>query len=105
MPRYVQPANSRHAEDPISALGNIVNASIIGHLRARPNQTSGEITAALEVSKTTIARALDALLELGLISADPPRDQAGRGQWIRYRVEDQIVSELYLQLGQAIGEI
>ena len=47
MPRYARPANSDYAEDPIKALGNMMQATIIGHLRKRPGQTRGEIADAL----------------------------------------------------------
>jgi predicted transcriptional regulator len=105
MPKYVRPANAEHAEDPIKTFGNMVRAGIIGHLRQHPGQTRAEIARALELNNQTASVALSGLVEVGLVSADPPRETAARGQWIRYRVEDAAVSELYLQLGQAIGEI
>jgi hypothetical protein len=45
------------------------------------------------------------MIEAGLLQADPPPDSARRGQRIRYTVDDEVVSRMYLQLGQAIGEI
>lgn len=105
MPRLIFPANGESAEDPIRAFGNTVRAGIIRHLREHPDQTRAEIADGLDIVKTTVANHLEDLTEDGLVIADPPRDQARRGQWVRYRVNDTAVSDLYLQLGQAIGEL
>lgn len=105
VPKYTRPANSANAEDPIQAFGNMVRASIIGHLRANPNQTRAEISRALDIPRPTAFNAIDKLVEQGMLIADPPRDQATRGQWIRYTVNDNVVSQMYWQLGQVIREI
>ncbi|GEB96315.1 ArsR/SmtB family transcription factor [Microbacterium lacticum] len=105
MPRYTRPANSEHAEDPINTLGNRVRAMIIGYLREHPDSLRAEITAALDIPKATTAKALATLVEYGLVVPDPPRETATRGQWVRYRVDATSVSELYLQLGQVLGEV
>ncbi len=105
MPKYTRPANSANAEDPIQAFGNMVRASIIGHLREHPNETRAEIARALDIPKPTAFNAIDKLVDQGMLIADPPRDQATRGQWIRYRVDDVVVSRMFWQLGQVIREI
>lgn len=105
MPKYARPANSDRAEDPIEAFGNRLRAGIIGYLRAHPDQTRAEIAAALDVPSPTVFNALEKLLAAGLLVSDPPLDEWERGQRVRYRIHQQAVAELYLQLGQALGEI
>jgi DNA-binding MarR family transcriptional regulator len=83
----------------------MVRAGIIGYLRVQPDRTRAEIARELELPTGTATTAIVGLVEAGLLLPDPPRDVATRGQWVRYRVNDAAVSELYLQLGQAIGEI
>ena len=104
VPRYTRPANSDYAEDPIKALGNIMQASIIGHLRKNPGLTRSEIAEALEIPKMTVANGLETLIEVGLIIADPPREVAVRGQRVRYSVDDSQVTEMVMRLEQVLGE-
>lgn len=104
VPRYTRPANSDYAEDPIKALGNMMQATIIGHLRRNPAQTRGEIADALEIPAMTVANGIEKLLDVGLITADPPRDVAVRGQRVRYSVDDAAVTEMVMRLGQVLGE-
>ncbi len=96
MPKIVRPANSELAEDPIKAFGNLTKAGIIGYLRAHPASTRAEIARALEIQPMTAVRALTELLDVGLVTADPSREDAGRGEWIRYAVDNCVVTELYL---------
>ncbi|WP_439593799.1 hypothetical protein [Microbacterium sp.] len=105
MPKLVRPANSELAEDPIKAFGSLTKAGIIGYLRAHPASTRAETARALQVQPITVSRALTELLEVGLVSADPPRMEAERGEWVRYTVNASEVTELYLRLGLALGEI
>lgn len=104
MPRYARPANSDYAEDPIKALGNMMQATIIGHLRKRPGQTRGEIADALRLPKMTVANGLETLVDIGLIAADPPREVALRGQRVKYTVNESRVSEMVVRLEQVLGE-
>ncbi|WP_169582084.1 MULTISPECIES: hypothetical protein [Microbacterium] len=105
MPDPTRPANEQSAEDPIDAFGSRLKAGVVGYLRAHPDVGAGEVAAALGTSRMTAYRAIDELLDAGLLIADPPRDKAARGQWIQYRVDDAAVTEMYLRLGLAIGEI
>lgn len=104
VPRYTRPANSDYAEDPIKAFGNIMQATIIGHLRKNPGLTRAELGEALEIPKMTVANGLEKLMEVGLIIADPPRDVAMRGQRVRYTVDDARVTEMVMRLEQVLGE-
>lgn len=105
VPKYARPRHSEHAEDPIKALGNMVRAGIIGFLRNNGPATRAEISRALEIPIPTVAKSLAALMTSGLLISDPPMDQVRQGQRVRYQVDDAAVSDMYLQLGQAIGEV
>jgi DNA-binding transcriptional ArsR family regulator len=105
MPDPTRPANIESAEDPIDVFGGRYRAGIIGYLREHPDAGAGEIGTAIGASRMTAYRAIEELVDAGLVLADPPRDQAVRGQWIQYRVDDAAVTEMYLRLGIAIGEI
>jgi predicted ArsR family transcriptional regulator len=82
----------------------MMQATIIGHLRKNPAQTRGEIAEALEIPPMTVLNGLETLLDVGLIVADPPREVAVRGQRIRYTVNDAMVTEMLMRLGQVLGE-
>lgn len=103
--KIARPADSELADDPVKILGNRVHLALIGHLRRHPHQTSSAIATALDVPKPTVVKAIERLMGLDMLLADPPRERATRGQWIRYRVNDPLVTEMYLQLGQAIEEM
>lgn len=105
MPKYARPANSENAEDPIEAFGNRLRAGVIGYLRRHPNSTRAEISAALDVPAPTVFNALEKLLEADLLISDPPRADWERGGRVRYSINKVSVAELYLQLGQVIGEV
>lgn len=92
-------------EDPIKALGNLVRAGIIGHLRQAGPATRGQIASALDLPTQTVAASLQAMVQAGMLQSDPPISEARSGQRIRYTVDDEVVSRMYLQLGEAIGEI
>ena len=106
MPRLAQPAGSEDAEEPVALLGNLVKASILRYVRANPNTTMKPICDALELGPTTVQPRLVELELAGLVIADPPISD-GRtrgGVWVRYRVNNEAVTDLYLRLGAAIGE-
>lgn len=106
MPNRIAPNEwTEWLEDPIKALGNLVRAGIIGHLRQHGPSTRAEIATALDLPNPTISASLKAMVQAGLITSDPPIDQVRRGQRLRYAVDHEQVSRMYLQLGQAIGEI
>lgn len=96
---------SEWLEDPIKALGNLVRAGIIGYLRQNGPATRAEIAAALELPVPTIGDSLKAMVQAGLLIPDPPLAAVRRGQRVRYAVDQEVVSRMYLQLGQAIGEV
>ncbi|MGN6220931.1 MAG: hypothetical protein ACTHNQ_15635 [Microbacterium sp.] len=61
---------------------------------------------ALALGPTTIHPRLVELEAAGLVIADPPMTdgQPRGGVWVRYRVDNEAVTDLYLRLGAAIGE-
>ena len=105
MPRYVTPAEGEGAEDTLALIGNSVKAGIIRHLRTAPGVGRKAIAEALDVPLPTIGPYLAELETAGLLLADPPRAIRKRGEWVVYRVNDEAVTEVYLRLGQELGEI
>ena len=106
MPRLAQPAGSEDAQDPIALLGNLVKAGILRYLREHPDVTVGPICEALELGPTTIQPRLNELEVAGLVIADPPMaaGESRKGIWVKYRANNEAVTDLYLRLGIAIGE-
>lgn len=106
MPRLAQPAGSEDAEEPIALLGNLVKAAILRYVRANPDTMMKPICDALALGPTTIHPRLVELETAGLVIADPPMidGQTRGGVWVRYRVNSEAVTDLYLRLGVAIGE-
>lgn len=80
-------------------------AAII-RLRQDPNAGRKSIAKALNLeTSSTVPQCLGELEEAGLLLADPPRATRKRGEWPVCRVNDADVTELYLRLGQEMGEI
>ncbi|MBW9122313.1 helix-turn-helix transcriptional regulator [Microbacterium trichothecenolyticum] len=106
MPRLAQPAGSEDAQDPIALLGNLVKASILRYLRSHPAATIRPICDTLALPTTTVQPRLNELEAAGLVISDPPWAEGvdRRGIVVRYSVNDEAVTDLYLRLGLAIGE-
>ena len=106
MPRLAQPAGSEDAQDPIALLGNLVKAAILRYLRANPGVTVGPICDALDLVPTTVQPRLNELEAAGLVIADPATEPgvSRKGVWVKYSVNNEAVTDLYLRLGMAIGE-
>ncbi|MDX2377708.1 helix-turn-helix domain-containing protein [Microbacterium sp. LRZ72] len=105
MPKLVKPANSERAAEAVTVLGNLGKASLIAYLRRNPNAGRKAISEAIEVPPPTLVRYLRELEEAGVLIGDPPRSDRKQGEWPVYRVNNAVVTDLYLQLGQEIGEI
>ncbi|WP_374976667.1 winged helix-turn-helix domain-containing protein [Microbacterium trichothecenolyticum] len=106
MPRLAQPAGSEDAEEPVALLGSLVKTAILRYLRTNPGVPIRPICDALQLGASTVQPRLNELEAAGLVISDPPYDEAHprRGIWVRYRVNDEAVTDLYLRLGIAIGE-
>lgn len=104
MPKVARPPGSEDAEDPVAQLGSILKASIIRYLRDHPNSTKGALADALQLGPSTIHPRLLELEQAGLVIADTPPGGSRKGVWVRYRIDDEAVTDLYLRLGFAIGE-
>lgn len=105
MPKYARPAGGEYGESAVALLGNNVRAGIIRVLRENPGVTSGTICEALHLPPTTVVPYLSDLEDAGLVIAHPPKASRRKGEWVEYRVNDPAVTEVWLRLGQAIGEI
>lgn len=105
MPKYARPVDGDGAEGPLAILGNRVMAGVIRQLRKTPNVGRKAVADALQVPHSTLVPYLGELEAAGLLLADPPRGERKRGEWVVYRVNDEAVTEIYLRLGQEIGEI
>jgi len=105
MPKYARPADGEAAESLLAILGNRAKTSIIRQLRKTPNVGRKDLVEALQLPASTIIPYLGELETAGLLLADPPRVERKRGEWVVYRVNDEAVTEMYLRLGQEIGEI
>lgn len=106
MPRLAQPAGSEDAQDPVALLGNLVKASILRFLRSHPGSTIRPICDALALVSTTVQPRLNELEAAGLVISEPPWAEGTdrRGIVVRYSVNNEAVTDLYLRLGFAIGE-
>ncbi|MGC5172039.1 helix-turn-helix domain-containing protein [Microbacterium sp. DT81.1] len=104
MPRLAQPAGSEDAQEPVAILGNLVKAGIVRTLRENPDVTIRSICQALELGPTTVQPYLAELEASRIVIADPPMSESRKGVWVRYRVNNEAVTDLYLRLGLAIGE-
>ena len=105
MPRLAQPAGSEDAQEPVAILGNLVKAGIVRVLRANPDATIRPICDALELGPTTVQPYLAELEAANIVIGDPPIGEGRKGSWVKYRVNNEAVTDLYLRLGIAIGEI
>ena len=104
MPRLAQPAGSDDAQEPVAILGNLVKAGILRVLRTNPDVTIGPLCDALELGPSTVQPYLAELETAGIVIADPPMGEGRKGSWVKYRVNNEAVTDLYLRLGLAIGE-
>lgn len=104
MPRLAQPAGSEDAQEPVAILGNLVKAGILRVLRTNPDVTIRPICDALGLGPTTIQPYLAELEAANIVVADPPMSEVRKGAWVKYRVNNEAVTDLYLRLGAAIGE-
>ncbi len=103
MPRYVRPATNDFAEDPIYALGNLLRANIIGYVREHGPCGRAQISEALDVLPATVTKALDILVESKALERHPTHPT--RGMRVKYTVNTDVVSDMWVMLGRAIGEI
>jgi len=102
MPRYVRLSHGEHVEAAIEIFGNRVRVSVVGYLRENGPATRSQIAEAIGAPPYTTLRHLGALVDAGVLSTEPPTSQ--RGQWVKYALIPSRITELYTQLGEAIGE-
>lgn len=105
MPKVARPTDDDSATLPLSLIGNEAKVGIIRFLRANPNSTRQPIAEGLGITAATVSAYLAELEEARVILADPPKGVRGRGDVPAYRVNSAVITELYIQLGLALGEI
>lgn len=104
MPRHLHPIGTESAEAAIDAFGNRARVAVLAYIREHDACTRGEIAAALEIAPPTTSNHLAALETAGLITSTPPRSLAKSGQWVRYSVVPERITELYKSLGRVLGQ-
>lgn len=104
MPRYVRPPHDELVEAAIDAFGNRARVAILKHIRENGPCTRADIATALSITPPTVSNHLAALEETGLIETTPPRGAARSGLWVRYTVVPERITELYVALGEFVGQ-
>jgi DNA-binding HxlR family transcriptional regulator len=102
MPRYVKPESSEPLEVAIQLFGSRVRIAICGYLQEHGSSARGEIAHALGISIQSTYRQLSALVDDGIVTADPPRQNAMRGQRVRYTPVPAKIESLWAELGRAL---
>lgn len=105
MPRYATPTDGDGAQDPLASLGSSVKVAAIRYLREHPESSITAVSEALGIGRTTVFEAITQLEETEILTGVPPRDVRRQGTRATFRVNDERVVELYIQLGQELGEL
>lgn len=104
MPSESGPAHESYAEDAINALRNDLDVTILGYVRKNPRVTRAMISDALQIPRVTVSKGIERLIGADLLLADPPREEATRGQWVVYTVNEPQLTEMMIRLSQALGQ-
>lgn len=102
MPRYTRPTDSDFMEDPIHALGNMLRARIIGHVRQHGPVQRQDLVLALGVGSPAVSKALKVLVDTGVLIPSPA--EFTRGTRVTYTVDEDVLREMWFRLGDAIGQ-
>ena len=102
MPKYTRPADSDFMEDPIHALGNMLRARIIGHVRQHGPVQRQDLVLALGVGSPAVSKALKVLVDTGVLIPSPA--EFTRGTRVTYTVDEDVVREMWFRLGDALGQ-
>lgn len=105
MPKVARPTDDDSATLPLSLIGNEAKVGIIRFLRANPWSTRQRIADGLGITAATVSVYLAEFEDARVIVADPPKATRGPGVVPAYRINSSVVTEMYVQLGQAMGEI
>lgn len=104
MPQYTRPALGELLEVAIGALGDPVRVIILQYLREHGPASRGVVSEELGIPAQTTSRHLRAMASAGVVRADPPLEHAKRGQWVKYEINDERITELYRELGRALNQ-
>jgi ArsR family transcriptional regulator, arsenate/arsenite/antimonite-responsive transcriptional repressor len=105
MPRYATPTDGDGAQDPLASLGSSVKVASIRYLRDHPESAITTVSEALGIGRTTVFEAIMQLEEAEIVIGVPPRESRRQGTRATFRVNDERVIELYIKLGQELGEL
>lgn len=101
MPKRVDPPLPTEIGISVDALGSRVRIGLIRHLLAHGPKTRPELAREMELSSSMVAKNLDVLEELGVVSLDPPRSEPDRKPR-RYVVERDRVNAMLKTLSMAL---
>ncbi|WP_181030614.1 ArsR/SmtB family transcription factor [Clavibacter michiganensis] len=101
MPKLVAPPLPTEVGISVDALGSRVRVGLIRHLLAHGPKTRPELAREMELSSSMVAKHLDALEELGVVTLDPPRSEPDRKPR-RYVVQQKRVDGMLKTLSMAL---
>ncbi|TYL51771.1 helix-turn-helix transcriptional regulator [Nocardioides sp. BGMRC 2183] len=102
VPRVARPALPSLAEEAVDAFGGRVRVAVLRALNEDGPSTKAELLRRLGGSDSNLGRHLSALEQLGVIVADPPRDDEMGPVTRRYDVDHDRVQELLAALASAL---
>lgn len=105
MPRYAIPTDRDGAQDPLASLGSSVKVAAIRYLREHPGSSITAVGEALGIGRTTVFEAITQLEEAEIVIGVPPREMRRQGTRTTFSVNDEQVVELFIRLGQELGEL
>ncbi|RII95555.1 ArsR family transcriptional regulator [Clavibacter michiganensis] len=101
VPKRVDPSLPTEVGISVDALGSRVRVGLIRHLLAHGPKTRPELAREMELSSSMVAKNLDVLEELGVVTLDPPRSEPDRKPR-RYVVERDRVDAMLKTLSMAL---
>jgi predicted transcriptional regulator len=101
VPKRVAPPLPTEVGASVDALGSRVRVGLIRHLLVEGPKTRPELARELVLSSSMVAKHLDALEELGVVSLNPPRSEPDRKPR-RYVVERDRVDAMLKTLSMAL---
>jgi predicted transcriptional regulator len=101
VPKRVDPPLPTEVGISVDALGSRVRVGLIRHLLAHGPKTRPELAREMELSSSMVAKNLDVLEELGVVTLDPPRSEPDRKPR-RYVVERDRVDAMLKSLSMAL---